>query len=93
MSNNDNNQDTELGYFLGVVGCIAGFAYGSGRGMDDRAIYLLVFLLGAIGYVIGRWVEIAIVQIIFFVAALIMFFMNMAIRSFIWGIISGLFGG
>ncbi len=88
-----NNDDSPLGGVFAVIGILAALAMGGEQDMEGGAILLAILILGFIGYAIGRWVEAVLVQLIFIGAAVIMFLMNAAIRSFIWSIISGLFGG
>lgn len=88
-----SNDDSSLGKVFAVIGVVAALATGGQQDMDGGGVIILMIFFGAIGYAIGKWVEIVIIRILFIVTAIIMFLMNMAIRRFIWELISGIFGG
>lgn len=86
-----NNENSALGNIFGIIGILAAFAAGGSADMDGGPIFLLVLVLGFTGYAIGKWVEAAIVQLLFIVGAIITILINAAVRSFIWNILSSIF--
>lgn len=86
-----SGSDSALGKFFAVVGVLAALATGGQQDMEAGGVIVLILFFGVIGYAVGEWVEATIIRILFIITAVILFLMNMAIRRFIWEMLSGIF--
>lgn len=92
MGKQNHNSDSALGGVFGVIGALVALAVGDAQDIGGGATFILVLVLGFIGYAVGEWIEIAIVRILFVVGSILTFIMNAAIRRFFGELLSALLG-
>lgn len=90
QSKTKSSSDSALGKVFAVIGVFAALATGGQQNMEAGGVIVLILFFGVIGYAVGEWVEATIVRILFIITAVVLSLMNIAIRRFIWEMLSGI---
>lgn len=91
MANHNGSEDNSvLGIVFAFIGITAAGVMASDSNMSNWASLILVLIMAVIGYRVGKAVELIAFRVLFIIASIILFLMNVAIRRFIWEVLKAI---
>jgi len=89
-ANSNSEENSVLGIVFAFIGITAAGVMANDSNMSNGASVVLVIIMAVIGYQVGKAVELAVFRVMFIIASIIMFLTNLAIRRFVWEMLSAI---
>jgi|GEM_PF-4221943 len=91
MANHNSSEDNSvLGIVFAVIGITAAGVMASDSNLSNWGSLVLVLIMAVIGYKVGKAVELIAFRVLFIIASIILFLVNVAIRRFIWEVLKAI---
>lgn len=88
MASQDDN--SVLGIVFAIIGIGAAGSMATDSNMSNGASVVLIIIMAVIGYHVGKAVELIAFRVLFIIASIILFLMNVAIRRFVWEVLTAI---
>lgn len=90
MANHNADENSILGLVFAIIGIGAAGSMAADSNMSNGASLAFVIIMAVIGYHVGKAVEMIAFRVLFIIASVILFLMNVAIRRFVWELLSAI---